>query len=111
VGQRAATYFMSKPPHEADTLSMLLLGAADEEIRELSVKLLEEMTTKPLAAWLGGPRAEARAALLLAACSGVWMYRALLPLAPLSESPDPALVSSLASMIQRLVDGDEGEGR
>jgi AcrR family transcriptional regulator len=107
VGRRATEQFMSKPARDADTLSMLLLGAADEEIRDLSVQLLQERITAPLAAWIGGPKAEMRAALILAVISGVSTFRTLLPVKPLSETPDPALVSTLASMIQRLADGAE----
>jgi AcrR family transcriptional regulator len=111
LGQRVVQYLMTKPIREADTLSMMLLGAADEEIRELSTKNLQETLTRPLARWLGGPDAEARAVLILSVISGVWTYRVLLPIKPLSGTPDAAVVSALASMLQGLIDGvDAPEG-
>lgn len=106
LGLRVVQYLMTKPLHEADTLSMMLLGAADDEIRELSTNSLQQTFTKPLAKWLDGPGAEARAVLILAAISGVWTYRGLLPIKPLSGStPDAAVVTALASMLQGLIDG------
>ncbi len=105
LGQRTVQYLMTKPIHEADTLSMMLLGAADEEIRELSTKHLRETFTRPLAKWLGGPGAEARAVLILSLISGIWTFRVLLPIKPLAGAPDAAVTSALASMLQHLVDG------
>ena len=106
IGQRVVEHLMSKPMREADTQSMLLLGgAADDEIRDLSAKLLQAQVTKPLAKWLGGADAEARAALILALISGVWTCRVLLPIKPLAGPPDAAVTSALASMLQDLVDG------
>ncbi|EYF06880.1 Transcriptional regulator, TetR family [Chondromyces apiculatus DSM 436] len=103
-GEHVIEYLTRKPTRDDDTLSILLLGAGDEEIRADVTRVFQEQITKPLAEWLGGPDAEARAALILSVISGLWMYRVLLPLDPLTASMTPATKTRLATMLQALVD-------
>lgn len=108
VGRSLARHFFGKPRPEADTLSILLLAAGDPEIRELATEMLEARVIRPLARWLGPPRAEARASLLLATIAGVWMFRQVLPMRGFSSGPDGALVATLADAVQRIVDAGDG---
>ncbi|NVJ26484.1 MULTISPECIES: TetR/AcrR family transcriptional regulator [Myxococcus] len=104
-GRHVVQYLMSKPVPEADTLAMLLLSAGDAEVRDLVTTLLEERLTRPLAQWLGPPKAESRAALLLALFCGVWTFRSMVPMKPFAGTLDAATAAMLAAMLQDLVDG------
>ncbi|WP_164002289.1 TetR/AcrR family transcriptional regulator [Pyxidicoccus caerfyrddinensis] len=104
-GRHVVQYLMNKPVPEADALAMMLLSAGDEEVRDLVTTLLEERLTRPLAQWLGPPRAESRAALMLALFCGVWVFRSTLPIKPFTGTLDAATDTKLAAMLQDLVDG------
>ncbi len=104
-GHHVVRYLMNKPVPEADALAMLLLSAGNEEVRDLVATLLEERLTRPLARWLGPPRAESRAALMLSLFCGVWVLRSTLPIKPFTGPLDAATEAKLAAMLQDLVDG------
>jgi AcrR family transcriptional regulator len=104
MGRHVVEHLVQKPPPEADDLAILLLAASDPSVSGLVRRLTHERLMAPLVAWLGGPHAESRAAQLLAVVSGAWIYRHLLPVAPLAEA-DRATMASLAAIIQSLVDG------
>lgn len=105
LGRHIARYFFSKPLRDVDTLSILLHAAGDPEVCDLATELLSTRVIQPLAKWLGPPRAEARAALLLAIISGTWLFRQALPMRAYAGGPDTALASCLAAQIQHVVDG------
>jgi len=105
LGRHIARYFFSKPLRDVDTLSILLHAAGDPEVCDLATELLNTRVIQPLAKWLGPPRAEARAALLLAIISGTWLFRQALPMRAYTGGPDTALASCLAAQIQHVVDG------
>jgi AcrR family transcriptional regulator len=104
VGRHIARHLLSKPQHEADTLAILILAAGDHEVRELASELLATRVVQPLARWLGPPRAEARASLLLALIAGTWLFRQGLPMRSFAGGPDSTLAITLALQIQQLVD-------
>ncbi|MBK9757449.1 MAG: TetR family transcriptional regulator [Nannocystis sp.] len=106
LGRHIARHLFSKPRPEADILTILLLAAGDEEVRGLATELFTARIVQPLARWLGPPRAEARASLLLALISGAWMFRRALPLRSFAGGPDTVLVAELAAQLQRIVDGE-----
>jgi hypothetical protein len=66
---------------------------------------LDRQVVRPLAAWLDGPDAEARAGLVVALLFGVTVSRDVLGVAPLGVDRADALASALGPFIQRLVDG------
>jgi AcrR family transcriptional regulator len=105
LGRHVVEYLVNKPPPEADSLAILLLAASDPSVSGVAKRLMHERMVAPLVAWLGGAHAESRAAQLLAVVSGAWVYRHLLPVAPLAGEPDRATMASLAAIVQRLVDG------
>lgn len=105
VGRHIARHFFSKPAHEADMLSILLHAGADPEVCDVAAELLATRVIQPLAKWLGPPRAEPRAALLLAIISGTWMFRQGLPMRAFAGGPDTTLAWCMAAQIQHVVDG------
>ncbi|MDC0722527.1 TetR/AcrR family transcriptional regulator [Nannocystis bainbridge] len=105
VGRHIARHFFSKPVREVDTLSILLHAAGQPEVCDLATELLATRVIQPLARWLGPPRAEARASLVLAIISGTWLFRQALPMRAFAGGPDTSLASCLAAQIQHVVDG------
>jgi AcrR family transcriptional regulator len=105
TGRHIVDYLAHKPEHDTDSFAILLLGATDPSLSPALKRLIKQRLYDPLVAWLGGRDATARAALLLALVSGVWMHRRLLPVPPLVGGMDRAAMATLADMIQALVDG------
>jgi AcrR family transcriptional regulator len=105
LGQHVVDYLVHKPERDVDALAIVLLGAADPSLSPALKRLVRQRLFDPLVGWLGGRDASARAGLLLALVTGVWMLRRALPVPPLSGSMDRAAATSLARMIQELVDG------
>lgn len=105
VGRHIVDYLVRKPVPETDSFAILLLGATDPSLTGVLRRLVQQQLFDPLVAWLGGRDASARAALLLSLVSGVWMYRQMIPLAPLTGGLERDTASLLAATIQALVDG------
>jgi AcrR family transcriptional regulator len=105
LGRHIVDHLMHKPEHETDALAIMMLGATDPSLSPALKRLIKQRLFDPLVAWLGGRDAPARAALLLALVSGVWMHRRLLPVPPLTGEVDRATATTLARMIQELIDG------
>jgi AcrR family transcriptional regulator len=105
LGRHIVDYLVHKPSSETDALAILLLGATDPSLSAALKRVVRQRLFDPLVAWLGGRDAPSRAALLLALVSGLWMYRRMLPLPPLTGAMDRAAAATLARMIQDLVDG------
>jgi AcrR family transcriptional regulator len=105
LGRHVVEHLVNKPPPEADSLAILLLAATDPTVSAAVRRLTHERMMTPLVQWLGGAHAESRAAQLLAIVSGAWIYRHLLPVAPLAGEPDRVTMASLAGIIQQLIDG------
>jgi AcrR family transcriptional regulator len=103
MGQRVSAIFadMAGAPNP---LAMIILSAADPAARAISIEVLERRVLLPLAAYLGPPHAEARAAQLQILWSGFLTARQLLPLAPLEDPHLPAMLQWLARQTQAIVD-------
>ena len=95
----------SVAPHRPNPVSMLVMATADPVASQIAQRLLNTKVINPLAEWLGGPDASARAAMITALCSGFLTYHTLLPVSALN-GPDgtPANVW-LATSLQNLADG------
>ena len=104
MGEHIVEHLANKQPHQAEPLAILLLAATDPSLAPTLRRLIADRLFDPLVAWLGGKNAPARAALLLALFSGVWMYRQMLPVPPL-VTLDRATAARLAAELQSLVDG------
>lgn len=110
MGQRVVEVFtgMTDAPNP---LAMIILSAADPAARAISVEVLERQVIAPLAAYLGPPEAETRAARLNILWSGFLIARQLLPLSPLADSRLPPMLEWLADETQAIVDNRKIEQR
>jgi AcrR family transcriptional regulator len=85
-------------------LPMLIFATADPGARQIAMRLLTERVAEPLAAWLPGEDAQARAAHLLALTAGITMYRTLYPLDPYQGPMSPAARRWLVDALQSIVE-------
>jgi AcrR family transcriptional regulator len=78
--------------HQAETLpnpvAMMILATADPAARALCADLLHDKIIKPLAEWLGGPNALARAGQLNLLWVGYMVARQILPTRPVHDFED-----------------------
>ena len=103
VGRHMADHLLDKPTPEVDTLAILLLAATDTSLRGPVKRILRQRLLEPLAAWLGGADAEARAALIVSVLGGVWMLHRMVPVPPLAAPVDEATRVRLAALLQSLI--------
>jgi AcrR family transcriptional regulator len=92
---------------EDDLMSMMLRAAVDPAINPLARQLAQERMLEPLAALIGGADAERRASLLLSLVTGIWLYRFLLPVAPLTSAADDETINRVAALIQSIIDAED----
>jgi hypothetical protein len=104
-GRHVASLLANSDKKTMEPVSMMVLSTADEDAKTITKRVLDKDIIKPLSAWLGPPDAEARAALITIICTGMTIYRRLLPLAPLKGVPDAAAVEWLGKALQNIVDG------
>jgi AcrR family transcriptional regulator len=76
-----------------DPLPMVIHATSDPVAQAIAQRLMIGQILQPLAVWLGGEGAQARAAEVLLLCAGLFTYRTLLPL--------PALVGPMAPEARR----------
>lgn len=88
---------------EVNPLPMLVFAAADAGAKAIALRLLADRIVTPLAGWLGGAEAEARAARIMVIATGFFTFRLLLPLAPLAEELSPGTRDWLAQSLQAIV--------
>lgn len=106
LGERLARYLVAKRPAGAtdrfDPTLVLLRSAADPEAAPVLREALREQVVAPLADWLGGPDARARAHAVVALLFGVALSRDVLG----ADGADrEATVAHLGPAFQRLIDG------
>jgi AcrR family transcriptional regulator len=89
----------------ANPLPMLILSFTDPVARQVSLGIIERELLAPLAAYLGGANAEARAAEVLALTAGFSTYRRLLPLRPFTGTADESARRWLERSLQAIADG------
>ena len=93
---------------DAETLpnpvAMMILATADPAARALCADLLHDKIIKPLAEWLGGPDALARAGQLNLLWVGFMVTRQILPTRPVHDFEDLTL-RWLAETTQMIADG------
>ncbi len=90
-----------------DPLPMVIRAVSDPVAQPIARRLMEEQILHPLAHWLGGDAAEARAAEVLLLCAGLFTYRKLLPLPPFEGDMTPASRQWLEKTLQTLIDGPQ----
>lgn len=85
-------------------VAMMILATADPAARVLCADLLHERIIVPLAKWLGGPDALARAGQLNLLWVGFMVARQILPTRPVRDFED-ATFRWLAETTQKIADG------
>lgn len=85
-------------------LPMIFNAGWDAIAQPIAHDLMMQRIVTPLAARLGGPDGEVRAAEILAICAGVFVYRSLLPVAPFTGAMDGAARHWLVGVIQEIMD-------
>lgn len=103
-GTHAVDLIAGARPGQPNSVSMMILAAADPDARSVSARLHKKYVLAPLAKWLGPPDAETRAALITALCSGFLTYHTLMPLKPLTRPVDPVARAWLVQALQDIVD-------
>ena len=87
-----------------DPLPMVIHAVSDPVAQPIARRLMQERILVPLARWLGGDAAEARAAEVLLLCAGLFTYRKLLPLPPFEGDMTTASRRWLENALQALID-------
>ena len=107
LGERLARYLAGPRRGAAgyDPTLVVLRSAASPEAGPLLRAALDAQVVRPLAAWLTGPAAEARAGLIVSALFGVAVARDVLGVDALAARHADALAPHLGPFLQRLVDG------
>ncbi len=96
---------------ERQTLLAILHSPGSAEAGVLVREWVEGRFVRPLAAWLGGPDAGARASLIVATIVGHSLLREVVSAPTLAQIPEEALAAWLESMLAPLVDPPPAKGR
>lgn len=83
---------------------MIALAAGDPEAAAIAARVFESQTIGPVAAWLGGPDARARALEMAMLATGLVSYLRQLPLRPPSAAERDHIVAWFAGAIQAIID-------
>ncbi|MBU6268476.1 MAG: TetR family transcriptional regulator [Sphingomonadales bacterium] len=83
--------------------AIIALAAGDREAAAITARVAAEHAIRPLAAWLGGADAEARAARIFMLTTSFVLYSRNLPVLELAD-PGHGTAAWLASTIQSIVD-------
>ena len=108
LGERLARYLVGRRrggTAAAEPTLVVLRSASSPEAGPVLRAALDAQVVRPLAAWLGGADADARAGLVVAALFGVAVSRDVLGVDALGPDRADALAAALGPFLQRLVDG------
>ena len=84
-------------------LNMMMLSTSDQGARAITERLVRTKLAAPLAQWFGTSDAEDRAARLLLVTAGLFLYRSVFPLDPLTGELSPGIRGWLESELQAIV--------
>ncbi len=87
-----------------NAMAMMILATADADARALCSDLMRSHITAPLAEWIGGNSAMARATQINMLWIGYMTARHVLPLTALQPQPDEIIDRWLANTLQAIVD-------
>lgn len=103
-GELIVERFTDQRQGRVNPLPIMLSGTSDSDAREVVLRLLRDRVAEPLAAWIGGPAATARAARLMIVATGFFTYRDQLPLEGVIDPLAPDLRRWLVDAFQAIVD-------
>lgn len=106
LGEHLAEMF-TRPDVVIRPPAMIALAAGDPHAREITARVTRELAVKPLAEWLGGPDAEARAVQIFMLSTSFVLYTRQVPVMPVERGIDPAITAWFARAVQDIVDGWE----
>lgn len=104
LGTHLAEMF-TRPEVEIRPPAMIALAAGDPQAREITARVAEELAIRPLAEWLGGPDAHARAVQVFMLSTSFVLYTRQVPVMPVERGVDPAMIEWFARAVQEIVDG------
>jgi len=84
--------------------AMMALAAGDPEAAAITARVAEAHAILPLADWLGGADARARAARIFMLATSFVLYSRNLPVLPLADPGEAGTAAWLARTIQAIVD-------
>ncbi len=105
LGERLARYLVGKRRAGYDPTLVVLRSSASSEAGPVLRAALDAQVVRPLAAWLLGPDADARAGLIVSTLFGIAVARDVLGVVALAPDHSEALAAPLGPFLQRLVDG------
>ena len=105
LGERLARYLVGRRRTGFDPTLVVLRSSASTEAGPVLRAALDAQVVQPLAAWLGGADAHARAGLIVSTLFGIAAARDVLGVSALAPSQAEALAPPLAPFLQRLIDG------
>jgi len=106
LGERIARMIATKKAHDGfDPMVALMRSSLSPSTSSLIREVIEEQVIEPLALWIGGEDAEARAALLMSHLLGLFVGRMVLQNQALATTDPDALIAILQPIFQSYVDG------
>lgn len=84
-------------------LNMMMLSTSDPGARAITERLVRTRLAAPLAQWFGTDDAQDRAARLLLVTAGLFLYRSVFPLDPLTGTLSPGIRAWLEAQLQAIV--------
>ncbi len=91
-----------------DLLAIMVRAAVDPAVQPMVRQLAEQRILEPMAVLIGGSGAHQRASLIISIVTGVWLYRFLLPIGPLTGEVSVADRRRVADLIQEIIDNKKG---
>jgi len=107
-GISVAKSFCASDAETASAVPLLVFAAGDSAAAAIALRLLQRIVIAPLEAWFGTPDAAERTAQMLTVITGFFVYRLMLPVAPLAQQISPNMQSWLARTLQDIVDHKPG---
>lgn len=104
-GERLAWYLFRKEPGGGFDPLLMLRSASNAQAAPLLCTALDTQFVRPLAAWLGGDDAAARAGLIAAYLTGLSVLRGVLRAEALVTVEGETFVALVAPVLQAYVDG------
>jgi AcrR family transcriptional regulator len=109
TNRTAAQKSLTADSNDPDPMLLILRSASNPQAAEIMRKRLEESSQRQLAERLPGDDATARAALLLAMCTGVRMFRTVLGDTALQSSAADQLTTYLERALDAVAAGNSAE--